>query len=87
MAQVTRSPARRRPIDKTPSPATEDKARKRRSGLIFTALILAVILTVIGLGYYFIYVRPFQYPIIVVGDQSINIGYFISFSLHFWEYI
>jgi len=79
MAKSTKALPGKRSAGKTPDSTTEGKEQKgRRQGLIIASLILAVILIVVGVGYYLIYVKPFQTTVIVVGEDTINIGYFIK---------
>lgn len=78
MAKSTKALPGKRSAGKTPDSTTEGKEQKgRRRGLIIASLILAIILVVVGVGYYLIYVKPFQTTIIVVGEDTVNIGYFI----------
>jgi len=79
MAKLTKTSSGKKSAGKTPGSATEDKEPKgRRIGLVTAALILIVILVIVGIGYYWFYVKPFQTNVIIVGDDTINIGYFIK---------
>ncbi len=79
MNQSTRAPSGKKSAGKTPSSTTEDTEKKgRRRGFLIASLIIVVLAIAIGIGYYLIYVRPLQTKIIVVGEDSINIGYFIK---------
>ena len=80
MTQFTKTSPGRKLRKKPPSSEaadTEQKGRKQR--LIIASLIIAVIAVVVGVGYYLIYVAPFQQTIIVVNDvSSINMRYFLK---------
>ncbi len=79
MTQFTKTSSRRKLLKKPPSSEAagpEQKGRKR--GLIIASLIIAVIAVVVGVGYYLIYVAPFQQTIIVMDDASINMRYFLK---------
>lgn len=79
MNQSTRAPSGKKSAGKTPSSTTEDTEQKgRRRGFLIASLIIVVLAIAIGIGYYLIYVRPLQTKIIVVGEDSVNIGYFIK---------
>ena len=79
MAQFTKASRGKRSVRKPPDSTTEGKEQKgRRTRLITASLIIAIILVVVGVGYYLIYVKPFQTKVIVVGEDTINIGYFIK---------
>jgi parvulin-like peptidyl-prolyl isomerase len=79
MAQFKKTSSGKKAARKAPVSTTEDKGQKgRRAGLITAALILVVILVVVGVFYYWNYVKPFQTKVIIIGEDSINIGYFIK---------
>ena len=79
MAQFSRTSSGRKLAKKAPTPTTEGKEQKgRRTWIITVVLVLIVIMAVVGIGYYWFYVKPFQTKVIIVGEDSINIGYFIK---------
>jgi len=78
MSQPVRRPPGRRPAARTREAVAEEKRpSRRRIAIIAAVVVVAVLGLAIGLGYYFIYVVPFQYTIIKVNDKEINIGYFV----------
>ena len=78
MSQPVRRPAGRKPAARARQPVAEEKRpSRRRAALIWASVVLVVLGLAIGLGYYFIYVVPFQYTIIKVNDVEIKIDYFV----------
>jgi foldase protein PrsA len=60
-----------------------DKAKKkRRNTLIAVVSIFVVICLVIGVGYYLVYVMPFQRPIIKVDNDVIKINYLLKRAMN-----
>ena len=79
MAQFTETTPSKKAARKAPVSTTEGKKQKdRKAAYITAAVVLAVILVVVGIFYYLVYVKPFQTKIIIVGDDSVTIGYFIK---------
>lgn len=73
------SQPKKKEADKTPSSKTADRGRRRRrTGFIIGAVVIAIILIILGVGYYQSYVTPFQRTIITVDDTSIRMDYFIK---------
>jgi foldase protein PrsA len=56
--------------------------KKRRNTLIAVVSIFVVICLVIGVGYYLIYVMPFQRPIIKVDNDVIKINYLLKRAMN-----
>jgi foldase protein PrsA len=55
------------------------KRQKRKNNIIITvSAILAVIVTVIGIGWYLIFKAPLQRPIIKVNNDTVTIEYFLK---------
>ena len=68
-----------RSVDRVPSSKAAGKEQTgRRTGITVAALILVVIIVIVVVGYYLIYVRPFQKTVIMVGDETINMSYFLK---------
>ena len=79
MSQPARRPPGRRPAARARAPVAEEKRpSRRRTALIAAAVVLVVLGLAIGIGYYVIYVVPFQYTIIKVNDVEISIDYFVK---------
>ncbi len=79
MAQSTKASRSKRAAGKTPDSATEGKEPKgRRARLIIAASVIAAIAITVVIGIYWTQGRPLQTKIIVVGEDTINIGYFIK---------
>lgn len=79
MAKSTRASPGKKSTGKTPDSTTEGKEQKgRRTGLIIAASVIAAIAITVGIGIYWTQGRPLQTKIIVVGEDTINIGYFIK---------
>jgi len=64
-------------LEATTAEVAEEKRKKRRNAFITASAILCIIGITIGIGYYLIYARDFQRPIIIVNDESVTIDYFI----------
>ena len=79
MTQFMKTSSRRRLAKKPPSSEAADTEQKgRRQRLIIASLVITVIAVVVGVGYYLIYVAPFQQTTLVVDDVSINMRYFLK---------
>ena len=52
----------------------------KRTGYIIASLVVAVVLIILGIGYYQNYVAPFQRIIVTVDDVEINMNYFLKRS-------
>ncbi|MDP2918942.1 MAG: peptidylprolyl isomerase [Dehalococcoidia bacterium] len=70
--------AQRRTPGKTTETSPQDKNQRSKRNTIITALAIGlVIAAVAGIGYYLIYVMPFQRVILKVDDDVIKIDYFL----------
>ena len=77
------SPQRRLPRKQPTDIKNSDKEKnKRRNTFITVIAIFVVISLVIGIGYYLIYVMPFQRTIIKVDNESIKINYLLKRALN-----
>ncbi|MBI2979216.1 MAG: peptidylprolyl isomerase [Chloroflexi bacterium] len=77
MPQDKKRKASQKQEDRTPD-STERNQSGKRIGLVLASIIIAVILAILGIGYYLNYVAPFQRTIITVDDITINMDYFLK---------
>lgn len=74
---------RRQPLKPSQDDNTKDREKKKRRNTLIAAIsIVVVICLVIGIGYYLIYVMPFQRPIIKVDSDVVKINYLLKRALN-----
>jgi hypothetical protein len=81
--QSSDNPQRRPPRNQSQDLTSTDKEKKRRRNTLITVISIFVLISlVIGIGYYLIYVMPFQRTIIKVDNEAIKINYLLKRALN-----
>ncbi len=68
----------RKSVEQTPSPATEGTKQKSWTGVIIASAVIAIILIIVGVGWYQTYGAPFGRTVITVDDISLRMDYFLK---------
>lgn len=79
MPRPTNQPGNRPLRQSQESPTPKAKNPKKTRNTLFIALAITLVVVIVAsLGYYLVYVRPFQRIIIKVDNDTVNIGYFLK---------
>ena len=82
MSQSKNKRTDNRSVKKPPrSEATEREPTRKRTWLLIALLVMVAIGATVGISIYVTQVIPLQQTVIVVGDTSINMGYFLRRTL------
>lgn len=68
----------RRPVEQAPSPATESTRQRSWTGVIIASAVIAIILIIVGVGWYQTYGAPYGRTVIIVDDISLRMDYFLK---------
>jgi hypothetical protein len=68
----------RRLVEEAPSPATEVTQRRRWTGVIIASVVIAIILIIVGVGWYLAYGANYGRTVITVDDISLRMSYFLK---------
>ena len=79
MSQAKKKRTISKSVEKAPGLEATDRDRRGRwTAVIIASVVIAVILSIVGVFYYQENVAPFRRTIITVDDTSIDLGYFIK---------
>jgi hypothetical protein len=78
MSRPSKEPQKKSP-GKTQESPSQNKSKKTKRNTIFTVVAISLVIALVaGIGYYLIYVMPFQRVIIKVDNEVVRIDYFLK---------